>query len=617
LGRDPEKEIHAKGAETQKTCRRKVSLTTHARLTRRRLVGCQPNGNKFTVIASQFSMRIGLAQLNPTVGDLAGNRRKILDAYQSLTSQGAELVVFPELVLCGYPPRDLLFKRRFVPDVEEALRELAAQTGEAPALIGTVETNASGKGRPYYNAAAFCHRGRVVAMARKCLLPTYDVFDEDRYFEPAAEPTLIVHGGRRIGVTICEDIWTHPMISTRRLYHGLDPIKQLVAQRCDFIVNLSASPWHNDKGGLRQTIVTDAARAAGCPVVYVNAIGGNDELIFDGRSLVADAHGRVVAGLAAFSEELRTLELKPPATGKEVAVVPPALHATFDQPEMADIFGALALGLRDYAHKSGFKRALVALSGGIDSAVVGVIAAAALGAENVVGVSLPSAISSQHSKDDARILAQNLGIRFETIAIAPAVEACEHALGPTFAGLPRDVTEENIQARVRGVIMMALSNKFHSLLLTTGNKSEMAVGYCTLYGDMAGGLAVISDVFKTQVYALANWINSDARRAGRTPPIPQSTIDKPPSAELRPDQKDQDSLPPYDVLDAILKGYVEEGLSRRDLAGLGFAEPVVNDVVRKVDLNEYKRKQAAPGLKITPLAFGVGRRIPIVQKYVS
>jgi NAD+ synthase (glutamine-hydrolysing) len=284
---------------------------------------------------------------------------------------------------------------------------------------------------------------------------------------------------------------------------------------------------------------------------------------------------------------------------------------------MADIFAGLTLGLRDYAHKSGFKQALVALSGGIDSAVVGVIAAAAFGPENVVGVSLPSAISSQHSRDDARILATNLGVRFETIAIADAVAQCEAALGPVFAGRVRDVTEENIQARIRGVLMMALSNKFNALLLTTGNKSEMAVGYCTLYGDMAGGLAVISDVFKTQVYALANWINADARRAGRTPPIPQSSIDKPPSAELRPNQTDQDSLPPYDVLDAILKGYVEEGLSRADLTAQGFAEAVVNDVVRRVDLNEYKRKQAAPGLKITPLAFGVGRRIPIVQRYVG
>lgn len=560
-------------------------------------------------------MRLGLAQINSTVGDLAGNRRRILEAYAALVAQGAELVVFPELIVCGYPPRDLLFKRHFVPDVEDSLREIAAAVGEVPALVGTVERNPSGSGRPFYNAAAFCLRGAVAAMARKCLLPTYDVFDEDRYFEPAPQPVVIVHAGRRIGVTVCEDIWIHPMISTRRLYHGMNPVQQLAAQHCDLMINLSASPWHNEKGGVRQTLVTDAARALGCPVAYVNAVGGNDELIFDGRSLVSDAGGRVVTGLSAFAEDVGVAEVALGAAPAEIQA--PRLAASFEQSSMADIFAALTLGVRDYAHKSGFKKCLIALSGGIDSAVTGVIAAAAFGPENVIAVSLPSAISSQGSRDDAVALAQNLGIRFETIAIADAVASCETALAEVFAGRPRDVTEENIQARVRGVLMMALSNKFGALLLTTGNKSELAVGYCTLYGDMCGGLGVISDVFKTQVYALSNWINADARRAGRPPPIPQASIDKPPSAELRPNQTDQDSLPPYDVLDAILKGYVEEGLSRGDLAAQGFAAGVVNDIARKVDLNEYKRKQAAPGLKITPLAFGVGRRIPIVQKYVS
>jgi NAD+ synthase (glutamine-hydrolysing) len=557
-------------------------------------------------------MRLGLAQINTTVGDLAGNRRRILDAYARLVDGGAQLVVFPELAVCGYPPRDLLFKRHFVPDVEESLRALAAAIGEVPALVGTVEANLGGSGRPFFNSAAFCHRGEVASVAQKCLLPTYDVFDEDRYFEPASRTTVIVHAGVRIGVTICEDIWTHPMISTRRLYNGLDPVEQLAAQKCDLMVNLSASPWHHGKSIVRQALVTDAARALGCPVAYVNAVGGNDELIFDGRSLVSDPAGRILAGMAAFAEELIVAD-----TGPGPSPNPSALSPTFEQPEMADIFSALTLGLRDYAHKSGFRTALLALSGGIDSAVVGAIASTAFGPENVIGVSLPSLISSQHSKDDARKLAEALGIRFETIAIAEVVASCEAALGPIFAGRQRDVTEENIQARVRGVLMMALSNKFGALLLTTGNKSEMAVGYCTLYGDMCGGLAVISDVFKTQVYALANWINTDARRTGRPPPIPQSSIDKPPSAELRPNQTDQDSLPPYDVLDAVLKGYVEEGLSSRDLVAQGFSEAIVGDVVRKVDLNEYKRKQAAPGLKIAPLAFGVGRRIPIVQKYVS
>jgi NAD+ synthase (glutamine-hydrolysing) len=566
-------------------------------------------------------MRIGLAQLNPIVGDLAGNRRKILEAYASLVAQRAEFIVFPELIVCGYPPRDLLFKRSFVPDVAESLAQIAAQIGDVPALIGTVEPNASGSGRAAFNSAAFCHRGKIVTISHKCLLPTYDVFDEDRYFEPAPQPTVIDFGGRRIGITICEDLWTHPSISTRRLYHGVNPLAQLTAQKCDLMINLSASPWHADKGGVRQTLVTDAARVLGCPVVYVNAVGGNDELIFDGRSLVSDANGKIVAGLAAFTEELRVTEV---ACGRGVSVPAPdarigdgttsdapPVHPTFAQEEMADIYHALVLGVRDYAHKSGFKKALVALSGGIDSALVAVLAAEALGKENVTGVSLPSAISSAHSREDARQLAENLGIRFETVRIADVVNEAEKVLWHLFATLPRDVAEENIQARVRGLLMMALSNKFGAILLTTGNKSEMAVGYCTLYGDMAGGLAVISDLFKTQVYELCRWINREREI------IPRNTIEKPPSAELRPGQVDQDSLPPYDVLDAILKAYVEQGLSRRELVAQGFAEAVVNDIARKVDLNEYKRKQAAPGLKITPLAFGVGRRIPIVQKYVS
>ena len=557
-------------------------------------------------------MRVGLAQLNPIVGDLAGNRRKILAAYAALVAQGAELVVFPELVVCGYPPRDLLLKRRFVPDVVASLDLIAAEIGEVPAIIGTVVANTFNTGRPCYNAAAFCHRGRIVHTAHKCLLPTYDVFDEDRYFEPAASPLVVTHAGQRIGLTICEDIWTNPMLGTRRLYHGLDPVAQLTTQKCDLMVNLSASPWHHGKGDVRQLLVTDAARALRCPIVYVNAVGGNDELIFDGRSLVADASGQVTAGLAAFAEDLRVVDTAVTAApGSQLSALNSQLSPSFQQGDLADIYAALVLGLRDYAHKSGFKRALVALSGGIDSALVAVIAAEALGAANVTGVSLPSSISSQHSRDDARLLAANLGLAFETIAIADAVAAAETALGPVFAGRPRDVTEENIQARVRGVLMMALSNKSGALLLTTGNKSEMAVGYCTLYGDMCGGLAVISDVFKMQVYALSRWINREREI------IPVNTIDKPPSAELRPGQVDQDSLPPYDQLDAILKGYVEEGLSRRDLIAQGFPEAVVNDIARKVDLNEYKRKQAAPGLKITPLAFGVGRRIPIVQKYVS
>lgn len=547
-------------------------------------------------------MRIGLAQLNTIVGDLAGNRLKIIAAYETLVEQGAEMVVFPELAVCGYPPRDLLFKRRFVSDVEESVNEILKSIQEVPAFIGTVVANTDEHGRHCYNAAVFCQQGQIKATARKCLLPTYDVFDEDRYFEPANAPTVIEHDGQRIGVTICEDIWTHPMISTRRLYRGLDPLKQLTDAKCDLMVNLSASPWHHGKNKARQSLVTEAAKSLQCPVVYVNAIGGNDELIFDGRSVVTDGEGNITAGLASFAEEFRVVDTED---------AEPVMHPSFQQEDMKDVHDALVLGLRDYAQKCGFKRALVALSGGIDSALVAVIAQEAFGAENLMGVSLPSSISSDHSKDDARILAENLGIRFETIAISEAVAACDTSLAPVFAGLDDDVTEENVQARIRGVLMMALSNKLGSILLTTGNKSEIAVGYCTLYGDMCGGLAVISDVFKTQAYDLARWINRDREI------IPVNTIEKPPSAELRPGQEDQDSLPPYDQLDGILRGYVEEGLSTSDLVAKGFPADVVKDIVRKVDLNEYKRKQAAPGLKITPLAFGVGRRIPIVQKYVS
>lgn len=548
-------------------------------------------------------MRIGLAQINTIVGDLAGNSRRILEAYRALVAQGAELVIYPELVVSGYPPRDLLFKRRFVADVEQATRDLAAQIGDVPALIGYTEANTSGQGRSAFNSAAFCHQGKILVSARKCLLPTYDVFDEDRYFEPASSPIVVEFGGRRLGVTICEDIWTHAMFSTRRLYNGVEPVRQLATQRCDLMVNLSASPWNYGKGDVRHKLVADTARQLGCPVAYVNAIGGNDELIFDGRSVVCDASGKVIGGLAAFREELQVISVSTKA--------PVIVHPSFEQEDLADIYDALVLGVRDYAQKTGFKKALLGLSGGIDSALTAVIAAEALGPQNVIGVSLPSVISSQHSKDDARILAENLGIAFHTLSIADVVAAGEKTLAPLFAGRPRDIAEENIQARARGLLLMAISNKFGALLLTTGNKSELAVGYCTLYGDMCGGLAVISDVFKMQVYALSRWVNREREI------IPLSSIEKPPSAELRPDQTDQDSLPPYETLDAILKGYVEEGLSRADLVAQGFEQAVVNDIVRKVDLNEYKRKQAAPGLKITPLAFGVGRRIPIVQKYVS
>lgn len=551
-----------------------------------------------------LQMKIGLAQINTTVGDLSGNKSLILDAYHELVKDGAELVVFPELAICGYPPRDLLFKSRFVSDTEATLHAIAAETKEVPLLTGFVESrNDQAKGRPFYNSAAWCVGGKVETVARKSLLPNYDVFDEERYFEPAESPMVIHWNGKKIGITICEDIWNHESISTSRNYCD-DPVGNLATQNIDLLINLSASPWHEGKNEAREPLVLNAAERCNCPAIYCNAVGGNDELIFDGGSLVADPKRGLIAGLAGFASDQGLVDL----STEEVH-----FSDQFNFKGNAATQKALVLGLRDYAHKSGFKRALIGLSGGIDSAVVAALAAEAFGADNVIGVALPSAISSQHSRDDAAALANNLGINYHELPIADVVSSAESTLAPVFEGREADVTEENIQARARGLLLMAMSNKFGALLLTTGNKSEISVGYCTLYGDMCGGLAVISDLPKMKVYALARHINADAQREV----IPVNTIEKAPSAELRPDQKDEDSLPPYPVLDAILRLYVEEGLSRAEITESGYDAEVVNDIVRKVDLNEYKRKQAAPGLKTTPLAFGVGRRIPIVQRYVS
>jgi len=546
-------------------------------------------------------MKIGLAQINTIVGDLAGNGEKLLEAYRKLVAEGAELVISPELSIAGYPPRDLLFKSRFVDDNVRRLKEVAAEVGEVPLLIGYVAHNTNEHGRRFYNAAAWCENGEVRHTVRKCLLPTYDVFDEDRYFEPADRAGIVEWRGKRIGVTICEDVWNHPAVPTRRHYQ-VDPVSELAQHQVELILNLSASPWHSGKRLMREKLLGEAAKKCACPLVYCNLVGGNDELIFDGHSKVMAADGTLLTGLTGFAEELKVVD---------ITDTQPSVPQRYLQEKMADIHDALALGLRDYAHKSGFRKALIGLSGGIDSAVVAALAVEAFGPENVIGISLPSAISSQHSKDDARILAENLGITYETLPIAGIVEAAGEALGPMFEGTALGVAEENIQARARGLLLMAVSNKFGALLLTTGNKSEISVGYCTLYGDMAGGLAVISDLPKMQVYALARWINREREI------IPVNTIEKPPSAELRPDQKDEDSLPPYPVLDEILRLYVEESKGREEIIAAGFDEEVVRDIIRKVDLNEYKRKQAAPGLKITPLAFGVGRRIPIVQKYIS
>ena len=551
-------------------------------------------------------MRIALGQLNYTVGDLEGNAVKILDAYRHACARGAELVVFSELAVTGYPPRDLLLKRSFVTDTKAVLGRIAGQMNAAAAIVGYVDVNEEKVGRPFRNAAAFIEGGAVRRRIWKALLPTYDVFDEDRYFEPADSVEPVTLGGTRLAVTICEDIWNQEAFwrgnQDRRgqpLYQR-DPVGELCAAGADLIVNISASPYVLGKERLRHDLLGAVVAHHRRPLVYVNQAGGNDELIFDGNSMAFDAQGRLVAQSRAFEEDLVVVDTS--------AATPVHLRAPCEE---ESLYHALVLGLRDYAGKCGFKGLVLGLSGGIDSAVAGALAAAAVGPRNVIGVSMPSRFSSDHSKSDAELLANNLGIRYLTIPIEPAHKAFGEMLGPVFAGTKPDAAEENIQARIRGVILMALSNKFGHMLITTGNKSEMATGYCTLYGDMCGGLAVISDVPKMMIYRLARWINRDHEI------IPAGSITKPPSAELRPNQTDQDSLPPYDQLDRILKAYVEEHCSAADIIAAGEDERVVRDVARRIDLNEYKRKQAPPGLKVSGKAFGIGRRMPIAQRYVE
>jgi len=540
-------------------------------------------------------MKIGIAQINTTVGALRSNSEKILRAYQDLCDQGAELVLTPELAITGYPPRDLLLRGRFLRDCADRLHELASAASSVPLVIGFPEQN-TGPGRPAFNAAAWCAGNQVQRIFRKCLLPTYDVFDEDRYFESAEPEPPILFKGKKVAVTICEDLWHG--LDGQRYSRQANPLDGISDSKPDLLLNLSASPWHFGKRELRQKMIGRAAVKCDTSVVYCNSVGGNDELIFDGHSLFADRQGRIYRAGPAFEESHVCLDTEQPPAEDEMA------------PEMEDVRRALVLGLRDYLSKTGFTKAVIGLSGGIDSAVTAALAVEALGPENVRGITLPSSISSGHSVSDSEALAKNLCIQFEKIPVAGLVDAAESALSPLFAGTDPNVAEENIQARSRGLLLMAVSNKFNEILLTTGNKSEMAVGYCTLYGDMAGGLAVLSDVPKTTVYRLAEHINRNGEL------IPVNTITKPPSAELRPDQKDEDSLPPYPVLDRILELYIEKGFSRSEIVQEGFAEDLVADVLGKVDRNEYKRKQAAPGLKITPLAFGIGRRIPIVQRYI-
>ncbi|GAB4170136.1 MAG: NAD+ synthase [Terrimicrobiaceae bacterium] len=542
-------------------------------------------------------MKIGFAQVNTTVGDFAGNISKIAAAYQSLVAAGASVVLTPELAITGYPPQDLVFQSRFVPANLEALDRLASLVGSTPLVVGFVDTHRGPSGRPFRNSAAVLQSGRILATAAKSLLPTYDVFDEARYFEPATEPTLVHIDGIPCGITICEDIWT-PEHLPGPLY-SRDPLAELVARGARCILNLSASPFEVGKPSQRRTMLAGRSAAHNIPIAYCNSVGGNDQLIFDGHSLAIGPEGCLWQG-AGFDEEIACIDWAFPGSPVD------------SSSDLHDLHRALVLGIRDYFRKCGFSSAVLGLSGGIDSALTACLAADALGPERVTGVLMPSPYSSDHSVQDAEALASHLGISTWKIPIERSFEAVKAQLSDAFRGRQEDTTEENLQARLRGITLMALSNKFGSLLLTTGNKSELAVGYCTLYGDMCGGLAAISDVPKTTVYALSHHINEAAGREI----IPARTITKPPSAELRPNQTDQDTLPPYDLLDSILAAYVEENLSAPEIISRGLPAETVRWVLRRVDLNEYKRAQAAPGLKVSPRAFGFGRRIPIAQKFV-
>ncbi|HUJ10549.1 MAG TPA: NAD+ synthase [Verrucomicrobiae bacterium] len=559
-------------------------------------------------------MKIGLAQINTTVGDLRGNASKTLDAYRRAVQSGATLVVAPEMAITGYPPRDLLAKRRFIEDNLHALDELTAQVGPVPLVVGYVDINPRRPGKEHYNAAAVVCAGKIGERRFKTLLPTYDVFDEDRYFQSAESNTPVSAGRENIGVTICEDIWTQDYLPAR-LYER-SPVEDLMRARLapSVLLNISASPYHLGKEKTRANMLRDIAVKYRVPVVYCNLVGGNDELIFDGNSMAFDGAGHLLARAAAFREDLLVVDLDSSSESHRRDA-----DKAEDSP-ISSMHDALVLGLRDYTQKCGFRSVVLGLSGGIDSAVTACLAVAALGRENVMSISMPSQYSSKGSIEDARELAKNLGIRWETVPIQDAFEQFNTTLKPVFKGLKEDTTEENIQARIRGTILMALSNKLGHMLLTTGNKSEIAVGYCTLYGDMNGGLGVIADVPKTMVYQLARHINeSGKRKTGKEGfPIPQASLTKPPSAELRLNQRDQDTLPPYEILDAVLKLYIEESKSAAEIIReLKLDEKLVRDIVRRIDLNEYKRKQAPPCLRVTTKAFGIGRRVPIAQRYVE
>ncbi|HLJ30427.1 MAG TPA: NAD+ synthase [Candidatus Angelobacter sp.] len=543
-------------------------------------------------------MKIALGQINPTIGDFSGNSKKIIDYAQAAQAAGAEMVLFPELAVCGYPPRDLLEKPAFVARNQQVTQEIARAVPGISVICGFVTPAKIETGKSVMNSAAVLHNGEIQFVQSKSLLPTYDVFDETRYFAPAPSQHVFPFNGSQMAVTICEDAWNDKHFWHRRLYN-LDPVEELLHAGANFVFNIAASPFHLGKRELRYKMLETIARDNKVPVAMVNQVGGNDSLVFDGSSVVIAPDGRIVAQAKSFEEDLIYFDSE---------TLQGDLHPQIEGEE-ASAFAALVLGTRDYVHKCGFQRVILGLSGGIDSALTAAIAVEALGPENVMGVALPGQYSSAGSIVDARELASRLGIRLKIIEINEIFDTYHKALAPVFEGMPEDVTEENIQSRIRGAILMALSNKFNGLVLTTGNKSELAVGYCTLYGDMVGGLAVISDVPKTMVYRLSYYVNS------RNPVIPKSTLEKPPSAELRPGQKDSDSLPPYEVLDNILDDYVEDYRTAEQIAAeRGYDIKLVRNVVRMIERSEYKRQQAAPGLKVTPKAFGLGRRFPIAQK---
>jgi len=545
-------------------------------------------------------LKIALLQINPIVGDLTGNARLVLDALRTAADRGATLAVTPELALVGYLPRDLLLNPAFVRRAWEVLAALAADaSGLPPVLVGVPEPNPSDEGRPLFNSVVLLQDGGIGPRFRKALLPTYDVFDEDRYFEPFHGAQVLEIGGRRLGISICEDIWNDRDFWKRRRYHH-DPIEELVRAGADAIVNLSASPFSAGKHHRREQMISAMARKHAVPVLYVNQVGANDDLIFDGRSCAFRRDGAPSARGASFAPDVVVCDVD-----AQQAIAPPA-----DVGIESEIWRALVLGTRDYVRKCGFSTAVLGLSGGIDSALTAAVAAEALGADRVLGVLMPSPFSSRGSIDDALTLAAGLGMQTITLPIDAPMRAMEETLHGQFAGTPRGVAEENLQARIRGNLLMALSNKQGSLLLTTGNKSELAVGYCTLYGDMSGGLAVIADVPKTMVYRVARWLNETSSR----PIIPEPVLTKPPSAELRPNQTDQDSLPPYEILDDILQRHIEQHQAAAEIIAARFDPATVHRVLRLVRAAEFKRKQAAPVLKVTDRAFGIGWHMPIATR---